>query len=72
MLLHKRVSSNGDVSMNAETTCWWLSSAARILDLDRLGAVEKIIIPEMTKNRALQRLTNEFATEMRSLQDCVE
>lgn len=69
MLLHKRVSNDGDVGMNAETTCWWLSSAERILDLDRLGAVEKIIIPEMTKNRALQRLTNEFATEMRSLQD---
>lgn len=69
LLLHKRVSNDGNDNINSETTCWWMSSAERVLDLDRLGAVEKIIIPEMTKNRSLQRLTNEFATEVRSLQD---
>jgi len=69
MLLHKRVSNDGNDDIISETTCWWMSSAERVLDLDRLGAVEKIIIPEMTKNRSLQRLTNEFATEVRSLQD---
>jgi len=45
--------------------CWWLSSAASALELDCKEVVEKIVISEMTKNRALQRLTNEFANELK-------
>ena len=52
---------------NTSSACWWLSSAQSVLGLDRKETVAKIIIPEMTKNRALQRLTNEFATEIKSL-----
>lgn len=46
------------------SSCWWIYSSADILGLDRKEAVKNIIIPEMTKNRALQRLTNEIVTDM--------
>ena len=49
------------------TFCWWLSSAESILGMDRKTALRKIVLPEMSKNRALQRLTNEVATELSSL-----
>jgi protein HIRA/HIR1 len=53
---------NGDSSF-----CWWLSSAESILGMDRKTALRKIVLPEMSKNRGLQRLTNEVATELTSL-----
>eukprot|EP01083_Nonionella_stella_P281905 959430_1 len=43
--------------------CWWLSSAPSALELDCKQVVEQIVIPEMTKNRALQTFYNERACE---------
>lgn len=49
------------------TSFWWISSTRQILGIDRIKIVQTIIIPEMSKNRAMQRLTNEIATEMKTL-----
>lgn len=46
-------------------TGWWLSTAPRILQLDRKSLIQSIIIPEMSKNRALQRLTNEIDMQLK-------
>lgn len=54
--------NEGDVSH-----CWWIYSSASILGLNRAEAVRKIIVPEMTKNRSLQRLTNEIITDLSSM-----
>ena len=72
MLLDKMqtdIGTGNGIALDVDTSspCWWLSSARSVLGLDRKGIVSKIVIPEMTKNRALQRLTNEFDTEMKSL-----
>jgi protein HIRA/HIR1 len=47
--------------------CWWLSSADSIFGLAKMDLVRDIVVPEMSKNRALQRLVNEIATEVKSL-----
>ena len=52
---------------NAGASLWWLSSSEAVLDMDRKGAIRKIVLPEMSKNRALQRLTNEIATDFESM-----
>lgn len=44
--------------------CWWLSLAPAILNLNRKDMVKTIVIPEMSKNRALQRVTNEIAMQL--------
>ena len=59
--------ANGFGGKGDATFCWWLSSAESILGMDRKTALRKIVLPEMSKNRALQRLTNEVATELSSL-----
>mmetsp|Transcript_13531 Transcript_13531/g.15045 ORF Transcript_13531/g.15045 Transcript_13531/m.15045 type:complete len:1161 (-) Transcript_13531:724-4206(-) len=46
---------------SGSSLCWWLSSAPSILTLDRKKLVREVIIPEMSKNRALQRLMNEVS-----------
>lgn len=43
---------------------WWLSLAPAVLSLDRKEMVRSIVIPEMSKNRALQRVTNEIAMQL--------
>ena len=43
---------------------WWLSSTPTILTLDRKSLIKTCVVPEMSKNRALQRLTNEVALEV--------
>jgi len=43
---------------------WWLSLAPAVLNLDRKDMVRSIVIPEMSKNRALQRATNEIAMQL--------
>lgn len=48
------------------SVCWWLSSAPQVLGLDRKKLVKTIVVPEMSKNRALQRITNEIALEVDS------
>jgi protein HIRA/HIR1 len=47
--------------------CWWLNDAPAILGLDRKTLVQSIVIPIMSKNRALQRITNEIAVEIASI-----
>ncbi|CAB9497994.1 Protein HIR1 [Seminavis robusta] len=49
---------------------WWLSTTPTILTLDRKSLIKSCVIPEMSKNRALQRLTNEVALEVESLASC--
>ena len=56
--------SNGE---RAQSPCWWLFEAPPVLSLDRMELITTIVIPEMSKNRALQRITNEIALEANSL-----
>jgi len=56
--------SQPEESTSSYLACWWLSSAESVLGLNRKEAVLQVVIPEMSKNRTLQRLTNEIATEM--------
>jgi len=71
MLLDK-VTQTGNVNAPSQCeegtgnylACWWLSSAKSVLGLNRREAVQQVVIPEMSKNRALQRLMNEIATEI--------
>lgn len=48
---------------NSSST-WWLSLAPAILNLDRKDMVKTLVIPEMSKNRSLQRITNEIAMQL--------
>jgi hypothetical protein len=68
MLLGKTLcdSVNGDVSGN-NTSCWWLSASPRVLKFDRIKLIRTVIIPEMSKNRSLQRVTNEIAVDVNAL-----
>jgi protein HIRA/HIR1 len=43
---------------------WWLSTGLGTFDLDRKELLRKVVLPAMSKNRALQRLTNELAVEL--------
>lgn len=62
MLLGKVATGTTETSMG-----WWLSYASPLLQLDGKDLVKSIVLPEMSKNRALQRLTNEIAMEVDSL-----
>ena len=68
MLLH---TAAGAVTDHAGTvnanSCWWLSSAPDVLALSRTKLVQAIVVPEMSKNRALQRITNEIAIEIEAM-----
>jgi len=50
------------------STSWWLSESPNVLEFDKVGLVTTVVIPEMSKNRALQRITNEIAVEVEMLQ----
>jgi len=74
MLLGKRLVGNNGEEEDAEapatastTTCWWLSESPSVLKHDRVELVRSVVIPEMSKNRALQRITNEIAIEVKAL-----
>jgi len=67
-------SSNGERSNGSTITkpssscyCWWLSESPKVLNYDRVDLVRTVIIPEMSKNRELQRITNEISIEIDSL-----
>jgi protein HIRA/HIR1 len=60
MLVEMLLSSREGIS----NSTWWLSSSPTILSLNRKSLVKTVVIPEMSKNRALQRLTNEVALEV--------
>lgn len=68
MLLGSATQEGMDSDQRSDTLCWWLSDATRILSFDRKKLITSIVIPEMSKNRALQRITNEVAVEIESLQ----
>lgn len=68
MLLHSTFGTeDGLRDESPSSRLWWISTAKSVMEFDVREAMEKIVIPEMTKNRSLQRLTNEFATELMSL-----
>lgn len=50
---------------------WWLSSSPTILKLDRKNLIKTSVIVEMSRNRSLQRFTNEIALEVDNLLDTV-
>ena len=45
-------------------SAWWLSSAPCILSLDRKALIKSVVVPELCKNRNLQRLTNEISLQI--------
>lgn len=59
--------SNGDASVSGSCSCWWLADSPRVLKTDRIKLIRTVIIPEMCKNRSLQRVTNEIAVEVNAL-----
>ncbi len=63
MLLVGEYKGGEPTDNKSDMTCWWLSHCGYIFDVDRVKLVKKIVIPEMSKNRALQRITNEIAIE---------
>jgi len=58
--------SSDKSKLSGNTLCWWLSSAPAILSLSRKELVQDIVIPEMSKNRALQRLMNEVSLDIQT------
>jgi protein HIRA/HIR1 len=44
--------------------CWWLSYGTDILSENQLMLVKNLVIPEVSKSRKLQRLTNEISLEV--------
>mmetsp|Transcript_36307 Transcript_36307/g.36690 ORF Transcript_36307/g.36690 Transcript_36307/m.36690 type:complete len:237 (+) Transcript_36307:829-1539(+) len=61
--------SNGNAATKSSSSCycWWLSDSPNVFQYDRVNLVRTIIIPEMSKNRELQRITNEIAIEIAAL-----
>eukprot|EP00934_Nitzschia_sp_Nitz4_P006671 Nitzschia sp. Nitz4//scaffold11_size288233//211357//214878//NITZ4_000801-RA/size288233-processed-gene-0.182-mRNA-1//1//CDS//3329534155//6661//frame0 len=53
-----------DGKSRTNSGCWWLADVPSVLSLDRTKLIKSKVIPEMSKNRSLQRLTNEIAMEM--------
>jgi protein HIRA/HIR1 len=47
-----------------DDSCWWLSLSPEILKQDRKELIQSVVLPEMSKNRSLQRLTNELSLEI--------
>jgi hypothetical protein len=73
MLMGKNVVDNGSAGPDSNGTegggsaCWWLSESPRVLKFDRTKLIRNVIIPEMSKNRSLQRVTNEISVEVNAL-----
>ena len=57
----------GETRFPKSNFLWWIHSGSGILGLDRHDLVKNVILPQISKNRALQRLTNEIALELTSL-----
>ena len=51
---------------SADDGGWWFTQGLEKLGLDRKVLLKKVLLPAMSKNRALQRLTNELAVELES------
>ena len=67
LLVARRRSDPPQASPGQSTSCWWLSEAPTLLSLDRARLIKTCILTEMSKNRALQRITNEIALEVESI-----
>jgi hypothetical protein len=48
---------------SATASLWWISGCD-VLGLDREELVKTVILPQLIKNHALQRLTNEISLEL--------
>lgn len=66
MILHQKDESS-TYHMDGESCCWWLSLSPTVLNESRLHLVRDIVIPEMSKSRLMQRLTNEIFLEIEAL-----
>jgi hypothetical protein len=64
MLLNGGSSHEASTSSGELTSSWWLSKSPEILGLDRKSLIKSIVLPELRKNLALQRLTNEISLEV--------
>jgi protein HIRA/HIR1 len=65
---HNSANSNGDATNATPTpSCWWLSHSPSVLKFDRIKLIRTVVIPEMSKNRELQRVTQEIAIEVNAL-----
>jgi protein HIRA/HIR1 len=69
LLVAGRYSDPQQASPGQSTLFWWLSEAPTLLSLDRARLIKTCILTEMSKNRALQRITNEIALEVESMAD---
>lgn len=61
---HPSPSPNGQPPSLITTSSWWLSQSSTVLNFDRVKLIKRVVIPEMSRNRSLQRLTNEIAIEV--------
>jgi protein HIRA/HIR1 len=52
------------ISSCQKSDCWWLSGAATQLNETGLSLIRDLVIPEISKSRVLQRLTNEISMEV--------
>jgi len=48
--------------------CWWLDSAPGVLGLDRASLIRTAVIKEVSRNRLLQRLTQEISIDLQLLE----
>ncbi len=68
ILLGVPTSNTAAAGGNESPSCWWfVSIGMQTLGLDSKRIIKKCILPEMSKNRALQRLSNELAMELDAL-----
>jgi len=67
LLVEMLLLSSNKAKLSGNTSCWWLSSAPEILSLNRNKLVEDVVIPEMSKNRALQRVMNEVSLDVQTI-----
>ena len=68
MLLNENnLADSIETDKNCEMSCWWLIPGSSVLGLNKRSIVSQVVIPEMSKNRSLQRLMNEIATELNSI-----
>jgi len=67
LLVDLIVGDDSREALSKTPSCWWLSSATQLLGFNRKTLVRKAVIPEMSKNRSLQRLTNEIALQLDSI-----
>jgi protein HIRA/HIR1 len=68
MILHQKDDSP-TVQSDGESCWWWLSLSPTVLSESRIQLVHDIVIPEMSKSRMMQRLTNEIFLEIEALAD---